>query len=110
MTLLAELRRRARFVAGPIFGLAVIGYFSYHLVQGDRGLIAWMQLTQQIREAKVAAEKVRGEREALDNRVARLRPEHLDPDLLDERARATLNVVGPNEVVILRTPPQSPAR
>jgi cell division protein FtsB len=110
MTLLAELRRRSRFVAGPIFGLAVIGYFSYHLVQGDRGLIAWMRLTQQIREAKATADQVRSEREALDNRVARLRPEHLDLDLLDERARATLNVVGPNEIVILKpaTQPTQP--
>ncbi|HEY0525474.1 MAG TPA: septum formation initiator family protein [Stellaceae bacterium] len=110
MTLLAEIRRRTRFVTGPIFGLAVIGYFSYHLVQGDRGLIAWMRLTQQIRDAKATAEQVRGEREALDNRVARLRPEHLDPDLLDERARATLNVVGPNEIVILKTAPQATQR
>jgi cell division protein FtsB len=31
-----------------------------------------------------------------------MRPEHLDRDMLDERARATLNLAGPHDVIILR--------
>jgi cell division protein FtsB len=45
---------------------------------------------------------VRAERDALDHRVGLLRPEHLDRDMLDERAREMLNLAGPNEIVILR--------
>ena len=36
-----------------------------------------------------------------------LSPDHLDPDLLDERVRATLNLVAPNELVIMRETPAS---
>jgi cell division protein FtsB len=102
MFILAAIRRRARFVVGPLIGLSLIGYFGYHLVEGDRGLVAWMRLSQQIREANTTLAELRSEREALDRRVSLLRPEHLDRDLLDERARATLNYAAPNEIVILR--------
>ena len=98
----ATIRRRTRFAVGPLLGLALIGYFGYHLVEGDRGLVAWMRLSQQIRDADATLADLRGEHEALDRRVSLLRPEHLDRDLLDERARATLNYAAPNEIVILR--------
>jgi cell division protein FtsB len=98
----AAIRRRTRFIVGPLLGLALIGYFGYHLVEGDRGLVAWMQLSQQIRDANATLGELRGERQALERRVSLLRPEHLDRDLLDERARATLNYTAPNEIVILR--------
>ena len=102
MVTLAAFRKRTRFVIAPMVGLSLACYFAYHLVEGDRGLVAWMRLTQEIREAKTALEAVKGEREALDRRVSLLRPEHLDRDMLDERARATLNYAAPNEIVILR--------
>jgi cell division protein FtsB len=106
MTLLSEIRRRSRLVVGPVLGITLAGYFAYHLVQGDRGLIAWLRLTQQIREAKVSLDRVEGERQALDRRVNLLRSDHLDRDMLDERARSMLNLVGPNEVVIFNAQPR----
>jgi cell division protein FtsB len=43
--------------------------------------------------------------------VGLLRPDHLDPDLLDERARAVLNLAAPDEIVIPLTPaPPATAR
>jgi cell division protein FtsB len=101
MVVFRELRRRARFIVGPVLGITLTGYFAYHLVEGERGLMAWLRLTQQIRLEKANLEAVRNERAALDLRVANLRPDHVDPDLLDERARATLNLAGPNEIVIM---------
>jgi cell division protein FtsB len=44
-------------------------------------------------------------REAMTRKVSDLTPDHLDPDLLDERVRATLNLVAPNELVIMRDTP-----
>ena len=102
MIVLRELRRRARFILGPVVGLALTGYFAYHLVEGDRGLLAWLRLTRELREANADLEQVRAARAALDHKVANLRPDHVDPDLLDERVRATLNLVAPNEIVIMR--------
>lgn len=99
MLVLDEIRRRGRFILGPILGISLVVYFSYHLVQGDRGLIAWLRLEQQVRQAQATFAEVDAERTTLDHRVNLLRPEHLDRDMLDERARATLNLAAPDERV-----------
>jgi cell division protein FtsB len=106
VTVLRELRKRARPVAGPALGIALTGYFVYHLIEGHHGLLAWVRLSQEIREENAKLEEVRAQRAALDLKVSDLRPEHIDPDLLDEQVRATLNLVAPNEIVIMQ--PASP--
>jgi cell division protein FtsB len=103
--LIWEIRRRARFIVGPICGISLVGYFAYHLVQGDRGLSAWLRLSQEIRLAQATLAEAEGERRALDQRVNLLRPNHLDRDMLDERARAALNLVAPDERVIFGPTP-----
>jgi len=105
VTLLRELRKRARSIAGPALGIALTGYFVYHLIEGHHGLLAWVRLSQEIREETVKLEEVRTQRAALDLKVSDLRPEHIDPDLLDEQIRATLNLVAPGEIVIMQTAP-----
>lgn len=107
MILLRELRRRGRVIVGPVLGMALTGYFAYNLVEGDRGFIAWTRLTQQIRAENANLAALRAERAALKLKVTNLSPGHIDPDLLDERVRATLNLVGPNELVMMRPPPNA---
>lgn len=100
VALSSDTRRRARLVIGPVLAVSLAGYFAYHLVEGDRGLLAWLRQTQQIQVAKAELAAAEAERQALDRRVALLRPDHLDPDMLDERARSALNLVAPDERVI----------
>jgi cell division protein FtsB len=102
MSVLRALRRRAHLVLGPVLGIALTGYFAYHLVEGERGFKAWLRLNREIRTATANLETLRTQRVALDVRVANLRPEHVDPDLLDERIRATLNLVSPDDVVVMQ--------
>jgi cell division protein FtsB len=97
------IRLRARVIIGPILGISLVVYFAYHLVQGDRGLIAWLRLTQQINEAHMTLAQVQAERDPLAHRVSLMR-DRLDPDLLDETARSSLNLVGSDEVVIFNRP------
>ncbi|HJU17200.1 MAG TPA: septum formation initiator family protein [Stellaceae bacterium] len=104
MIVMRELRRHGRHIAGPLLGIALTGYFAYNLVEGDRGFKAWMRLSHELQIEQANLDRVRAERAALDLKVADLRPNHLDPDLLDERVRAVLNLVAPNEVVILQPP------
>jgi cell division protein FtsB len=96
------LRRRAQLVLGPILGIALTGYFAYHLVEGDRGFKAWLRLNQEVRAASANLEVLRVQRAALDLKVSNSRPDHVDPDLLDERIRATLNLVAPDDIVIMQ--------
>jgi cell division protein FtsB len=99
MQALDAIRLRGRVIIGPILGISLVVYFAYHLVQGDRGLIAWLRLTQQINEAHMTLAQVQADRDPLAHRVSLMR-DRLDPDLLDETARGSLNLVGADEVVI----------
>jgi cell division protein FtsB len=100
-----RLRRWAGTLIGPAVGLVLTGYFTYNLVIGDRGLLAWQRLTEQIQTENARLAALQAERAALNRKVSDLSPEHLDPDLLDERVRASLNLVAPNELVIMRAAP-----
>ena len=102
MVVLREMRRRAKVLAAPVFGLALIGYFAYHLVEGDRGLRAWLRVSQELRSAREKVADIAAERAALDHRVSQMRPDHVDPDLLDSQVRATLDLAAPDEIVITR--------
>jgi cell division protein FtsB len=104
VSIVLEIRRRARLIIGPVLGISLVAYFAYHLVQGDRGLMAWMRLNQQVREAKTTLAAVEAERSTLERRVDLLRADHLDRDMLDERARVQLNLAGPNDTVIFAAP------
>ena len=105
MIVLREMRRRAKVLAGPVLGLALTFYFAYHLVEGDRGLRAWLQVNQDLRASKENLAAVQAERAALEHRVLHLRSDHVDPDLLDTQVRRNLDVVAPDEIVI-PIPPQ----
>ena len=105
MAVIRELRKRAKLIAPPVLGACLAFYFVYHAVQGDRGLIAWLVLNQQIREASATRDAVAGERAMWERRVNLLRPSSVDPDMLEERARAVLNLGQPDELVILLDQP-----
>ncbi len=106
MGLIQEMRNRARFVVGPVLGVCAVGYFAYHVVHGDRGLIAWWNFKQRVATAKQALAQSQEERGRLENRVRLLNPGSLDPDMLEERARVMLNYVHPDEIVIITRDPR----
>ena len=102
MIVFREMRRRAKVLVAPVLGLALTGYFAYHLVEGDRGLRAWGEIAQQLRAAKTALADVSTERARLERRASNMRSEHLDPDLLDSQVRRTLDFAAPDEIVIIQ--------
>ncbi|WP_374448483.1 septum formation initiator family protein [Stella sp.] len=104
MSIRRDFGRVMRMGVAPALGVAVIGYFAYHLVHGDRGLVAWRDLSERIRTTEAEARQVAGERQEIERRVALLRPDSLDRDMLDERAREVLNLAHPDDLVILRAP------
>ena len=104
MQVAKSLRRRLRPVIGPLLGLFAVSYFAYHTVEGDRGLLAWWQLNRDVRVAEGTLSALTQERDAIDRRSRLLRPDRLDPDMLEERARAMADLGHEDEIVILRTP------
>ncbi|HUL10331.1 MAG TPA: septum formation initiator family protein [Candidatus Acidoferrum sp.] len=104
MTMSPEFKKRLRQAIGPSIGACLFGYFVYHAIEGDRGVIAWLRMSQQLAESKAALATLQAERQQIQHRVALLSAS-IDPDLLDERARLMLNVAEPNDrLVIIKTP------
>jgi cell division protein FtsB len=65
-------------------------------------LRAWVRVAQDLRIAKENLAATSAERAALEHKVAHMRPDQLEPDLLDSQVRKTLDVVAPDEIVIMR--------
>ncbi|HSK42128.1 MAG TPA: septum formation initiator family protein [Arenibaculum sp.] len=96
------LNRAARHIFWQVLGAGIVSYFVYYAINGDRGFIALSHLQGEIQQAETVLSQVRLEREHMQHRASLLRPDNLDPDMLDERARRLLNFSLPDEVVILQ--------
>src|SRR5258707_8626338 len=82
MIVLREMRRRAKVLLPPVLGLALTGYFAYHLVEGDRGLRAWVRVAQELRLARETLSAVAADPAVLERTGSHMRPHQGDPDLL----------------------------
>ena len=86
----------------PTATLGILAYFGFHALNGQYGLVGRERYERQAAELQVVLDDLVMRRMKLEERVTLLRPESLDPDMIDERARASLNLLHPNEVAILR--------
>ncbi len=95
-------RRPSKFAkyALPMVSALFVGYFAYHAVEGDLGLLGSQRLAtrEQLLQGELA--RLTQERKDLDAKVAKLRPPEIDEDVLDERARAVLNYLRPDDVAL----------
>jgi cell division protein FtsB len=100
MSVARELKRRGRIMVAPAIFLAITAYFGWNATQGDRGLVAYAHRQDLLHQVLIDQTVARAERDGWETRVAGLRARHLNPDTLDERARAMLNLADPNEVIV----------
>ena len=99
---------RLKVLIFPLLACFAGGYFGYHLQKGDHGLEARTDLE---RRKDVLAGELAGLRKVkqrLERDVALLRPESLDPDMLDERARAILNLTHSDDLIMLKRKQPAP--
>ena len=68
---------------------------------GPSGLMAWSENNRLLGERQHELQQLTGQRDELKNRVALLDPNHVDPDMAGQLLRAQLNVVHPDEMVML---------
>ena len=99
-------RLRSILTALGLFVLAalLIGYFGVNAFSGNHGLNAKQDIDQQIGALSSELAKVQVERKQWERRVALLKPRGLDPDMLDERARALLDYAHPNDLTLMLRP------
>ena len=84
-----------------IFAGLFVGYFAVNAFTGNHGLRAQADLDAQLAGMQEELAQVKAERAVWDRRVALLRSERLDPDMLDERARELLGYVDPRDLTLL---------
>jgi cell division protein FtsB len=98
------VRTRARAILFPIAFYVVLGVASGYLVwgawNGERGLKTKAEYATQMRDLTAELKGLQTEREAWERRVALMRSDAVDRDLLDEEARAMLDRVGKNDLVV----------
>ena len=78
----------------------VIGYFGVNAYTGNHGLRAKQDLDQQIAQLTSELDALKSERASWERRVALLKPESIDPDMLDERARVLLDYADPRDITL----------
>ncbi len=100
------VRRRLRAFLIPLalyaVAAAAVGYFVHSAKMGDRGLLAKRALKLQVFELKQELAAAQAEYADWNHRLALLRSDQVDRDLLEERARVMLGRVHKNDLVIVR--------
>lgn len=86
----------------PLLAIAFCSYFGYHAIHGDLGLNA----TKDFEARRIAREAQLADlvktRKALERQVALMSDGSLEKDMLDEKARYSLNVSRSDEIVIFK--------
>jgi cell division protein FtsB len=64
--------------------------------------MAWWRLNQDIKQAEETLGELEDARDNLDRRAQLLRPDNLDPDMLEERARVMLDMGRDDDIIVLK--------
>ena len=107
------IRRKLRTWLGTLglyVGCAlVIGYFGINAYTGNHGLRAQQDLDQQFAALTDELARLKNERAEWERQVKLLRSNNIDPDMLDERARAVLNYHDPRDLTLMLKRPRTAA-
>jgi cell division protein FtsB len=83
--------------------LILLAYFAWHAWFGHRSYAYVRQLEASLANLKSVETSLGGQKQHMQNQVGLLRPESVDPDMLEEMARGKLGWVGANELIVKTT-------
>ncbi len=108
--MVSRKRLRSILTALGLYVIAtmLIGYFGVNAYSGNRGLKAKQDIDQQTQALSADLDHLRVQRAQWERRIALLKSGSLDPDMLDERARALLDYVGPDDLLLMYEPRPHP--
>ena len=87
-----------------VFAALFIGYFAMNAFTGNLGLRAQADLDQTLASMQAELATIKAERMGWERRVALLRSDNIDPDMLDERARSLIGYADPRDLTLLLNP------
>jgi len=99
-------RRRTILTVLGLYSFAAlfIGYFGVNAFTGAHGLRAQADLDKQMATMERELAYLKAERAVWERRVSLLRSDRIDPDMLDERARALLGYADLRDITLLLHP------
>jgi cell division protein FtsB len=95
----AFLTRREK--SSQLLALGILLLLGGMALAGPGGLLAWGENSALLEQRQAQIAQLVAERDQLKNRVELLDPDSADPDLSGELVRSKLNVLHPDEVVVL---------
>jgi cell division protein FtsB len=87
-----------------VCSLALLGYIGWQVQQGPRGYGYLSDLTAKAASLQAEHEQLCQRNKVFEDRVQLLRPESVDPDLIDELARRDLALADHNDLIVQITP------
>ncbi len=104
------VKRRLRAVIVPLLLLVVTGYFVYNAIKGTRGITAQQHDRAILAQDDETLAKVDTSRNRWQARVDALRHHAIAKDMLNDQARAVLNLANPDDLSVpLQQPVAKPA-
>jgi len=94
------MRRYGFDLTVTIVCFSLLGFFAWHGFNGKRSFANQKTILVKVSKLEEKRDVAKARREALETRVALLRPESIDPDMLEEMARKMLGFTKSNEIVI----------
>ena len=79
---------------------AIVSFFGFHIVSGERGLLARPGLELEIVQAEEQLALLNKHQRFLRHRIALLHSGSVDADILAETARSELGLYRPNDVIV----------
>ena len=101
MDILWEIQNKLKNSGAWLVLVLITIYFSVYAINGERGLLKYFYLKQEISDAKKVAAEYSRQKLALNEKVKHLSNSSLDLDLLEERARIVLNLADSEEFILL---------
>ncbi len=101
---MSRLKSQPKLVKeGTVQGFALLALLLMGgmALAGPSGLLAWGENQRMLEQRRIEVKQLSAQRDELKNRVGLLDPRHTDPDLAGELVRRNLNVVHPDEMVML---------
>ena len=81
--------------------IIITAYVLFYSFAGDRGVIRYLGLQQEIKEANARSDELQQQKTQLEQKVKLLSDKSLDLDMLEEQARKNYKLVDEDEFVIL---------
>lgn len=85
----------------PAITCAVVAYFGYYAIWGERGMLALSDVRAQLGVQSDRLAQARDKRLRLEHRIALMQAD--DPDLVEELARGQLMFGAPGQISVPRT-------